>query len=518
MIYLFDKCELDTDRLELRRDGEIQAVQPQVFSVLLHLIENREHVVSKDELIDAVWEGRVISDTTLTSRINAARRAVGDNGKEQAVIRTFPRRGFRFVAAIETQPVQEAVSIAQSPAVVSSHHEKPSLVVLPLRNISGDPEQEYFADGITEDLTAALAKFSWFSVIGRNTAFIFKNEPIDARKIGTELDVGYVLEGSLRRSGKQLRVTAGLIETEKGKHIWTNRYDRKLTDIFEIQDEIASNIARAIEPELTQAEGARLERKTPNDFTAWDYALRAQMYLYRHTSDDIKLAIEYADKSVSIDPKSAFAYRLLATSKYTAAMNRWFEPRGQTMAEALEAAGAAVGLDPRDASAHHTRAMLHLAYSEHEAAISAFDVAIELNSSLAHAYAGKAATLTYAGRPREALPLFDEAIRVSPLDPNLSFWRCAQALTYLMVGDHERAVDCAQYSIEHKKTWLPSRLFLIATLAYSDQLDLARREIDDLLAIEPKFDIAEAAKLNPFKAQADLDYFLEGLRAAGLPE
>jgi TolB-like protein len=231
VIYQFGDYSLDTGSLELKRRGDLVALEPQVFRLIVCLIKNRDRVVSKDELIDMVWDRRIVSDGALNTRINSARSAVGDNGKTQAVIKTFPRRGFRFVAdAVEVQPTTAAPGTEPLPLP-----DKPSIAVLAFENLSGDREQEYFADGLAEDIITGLSKFHWFFVIARNSSFTYKGSAVDVKQVARELGVQYVLEGSVRKSGNRVRITAQLIDALTGRHVWAERYDRDLEDVFAVQ-------------------------------------------------------------------------------------------------------------------------------------------------------------------------------------------------------------------------------------------------------------------------------------------
>ena len=259
MQFCFDDHALDVARRELRRSGELVDLEPQVFDLLVHLIRNRDRVVSKDDLLNSVWGGRIVSEFTMTSRLNAARKAVGDSGEAQRLIRTVPRRGFRFVGKVIDAPREEP----PSPEMVSN---RASIAVLPFDNLTGDREDEYFVDGMVEEIITGLSRIRWLLVISRNSTFIYKGKPADVRMIGRELGVRYVLEGSVRRSGSRVRVTGQLIETETGAHIWANRYDSMLGDIFALQDEMTMSVIGAVEPTLRKAEVERVRRSLP---TTW---------------------------------------------------------------------------------------------------------------------------------------------------------------------------------------------------------------------------------------------------------
>ena len=265
MRYLFEEYTFDTNLRELHRGAEVVSVTPQVFDLLEYLIRNRERLVSKDDLISAVWNGRIVSDAALTTRLNAARGAIGDTGEKQRLIKTLPRKGFRFVGAVQEDrrpAVELAGSAAHSGDTAPSPTSTPrlSIVVLPFANLSGDPEQDYFVDGVTESLTTDLSRISGSFVIARNSAFTYKGKAIDVKQIGRELNVRYVLEGSVQRGGNRLRVNVQLIDAETGNHLWAERFDKPVADLFDMQDEIVSRLANTLDAQLIEAEARRAER------------------------------------------------------------------------------------------------------------------------------------------------------------------------------------------------------------------------------------------------------------------
>ena len=241
----FDDYEIDVERRELRRATTAVHVEPQVFDLLVYLVQNCDRVVSKDDLIASVWGGRVVSDSTLTSRINAARKALGDSGGDQKLIRTIPRKGLRFVGTVRTQPDRTerpcrggGPKITAPPGPALPLPDRPAIAVLPFTNMSDDPEQDYFSDGISEDIITALSKLRWFFVIARNSSFVYKGKVVHLKQVAEELGVGYVVEGSVRKGGGRVRITAQLNDVTTGSHIWAERYDRDLADVFAVQDEI----------------------------------------------------------------------------------------------------------------------------------------------------------------------------------------------------------------------------------------------------------------------------------------
>jgi TolB-like protein len=254
--YLFEGYTFDTDLRELRRGAELVSIAPQVFDLLDYLIRNRERVVSKDDLIRAVWKNRIVSDAALTTRLNAVRSAIGDTGEKQYLIKTFPRKGFRFVATIQEggRRIVEPTGQGGDTTLTQASAARLSMVVLPFVNLSDDPGQDYFVDGVTDSLTTDLSRITGSFVIGRHTAFTYKGKAVDLKQVGRELNVRYVLEGSVQRSGDRLRVNVQLVDTEIGAHLWADRFDKPVTDLFDMQDEIVSRLANTLEAQLTQYE------------------------------------------------------------------------------------------------------------------------------------------------------------------------------------------------------------------------------------------------------------------------
>ena len=284
MLYFFDEYALDTDRRELRRGDGLLPVEPKVFDLLVYLIGGRDRVVSKDDLIAGVWMGRVVSDSALTSCINAARVAIGDNGEEQRLIKTLPRKGVRFVGTVREEnspagPAPPSVAPA-SPRPALALPDRPSVAVLPFTNLSDDSEQQYFADGLAEDIITRLGRLKWLFVSARNSSFTYKGKAVNVKQIGRELGVRYVLGGSVRRSGQRLRIGAELSEASTGLQVWAERYDVDLADFFSLQDQIAESVIAAIEPRLYAAEHQRFQSRSPESLDAWGFVMQAMPYVW----------------------------------------------------------------------------------------------------------------------------------------------------------------------------------------------------------------------------------------------
>ena len=278
MLYLFEDFVLDTDKRELRRGADVVSVAPQVFDVLDYLIRSRERVVSKDDLVTAIWEGRIISDAALTTCLKAVRSAIGDSGEGQRLIKTLPRKGFRFVGRVREEPgpgrgTLDGGTPVDRPALALP--DRPSIAVLAFTNMSGDPDQGYFSDGITEDIITGLSRFSELFVIARNSSFQYKGKSPDIRQVGRELGVRYVLEGSIRRAGDRVRISAQLVDAVTGAHRWAERYDRELKDVFAVQDEVSRAIVAILVAQVDKAEAERTLLKPPATWQAYDFFMRA---------------------------------------------------------------------------------------------------------------------------------------------------------------------------------------------------------------------------------------------------
>ena len=366
--FLFGDNTLDTDRRELRRGSERIAVEPQVFDLLVYLVQNHDRVVSKDDLIDSVWRGRIVSDSTLTSRINAARKAIGDSGADQKLIRTIARKGLRFVGAVRTETKADEAGHAAVLTAEDSHSpsrpalplpDRPAIAVLPFINMSGDPEQEYFSDGISEDIITALSKLRWFFVIARNSSFVYKGKAVHMKQVAEELGVGYVVEGGVRKGGDRVRITAQLNDVGTGSHIWAEHYDRGLADVFAVQDEITEAIVAAIEPQLYAAENFRARRKPPDSMDAWDLVMRALSHYWRVTRQDNLVAQALLEKAIAIDPNYGQALGVLAASHTFSAHMGW-EEMATAVPIAERAALAAIRADSEDPWAHYALGNVYL--------------------------------------------------------------------------------------------------------------------------------------------------------------
>jgi TolB-like protein len=515
---------LDADRRELRRGSQPVAVEPQVFDLLIYLVENRDRVVSKDDLIGSVWGGRVVSDSTLTSRINAARKAVGDSGEDQKLIRTIARRGLRFVGAVRTQsngndPVRAAglpgneLRESSRPALPPS--DRPAIAVLPFVNMSGDPEQEYFSDGISEDIITALSKLRWFFVIARNSSFIYKGKAVHMKQVAEELGVGYVIEGSVRKVGDRVRITVQLNDVATGSHLWAERYDRGLADVFAVQDEITEAIVAAIEPQLYAAENFRAQRKPPDSMDAWDLVMRALSHYWRVTRQDNVVAQALLEKAIAIDPTYGQALGVLAASHTFSAHMGWAD-MATTVPIAKRAALAAIRADGEDPWAHHALGCVYLFTRCFEDSLAEFELALRLNPnfSLAQGYYGLA--LSYGGCWEEADEAARRALRLSPRDPFSAVYTGIAAYAQFIGRSYDEAMRLAREAIRQRFDFVGAHRVLTAAAGMAGQDEVATAALRELRRAQPNISLAWIASQMPIEHDADREHYLEAFRRAGL--
>ena len=525
MRFLFEDFALDTDRRELYRATDVIVVTPQVFDLLDYLIRNRERVVSKDDLINAVWNGRIVSDAALTTRMNAARGAIGDTGEKQRLIKTLPRKGFRFVGAVQEaqRPAIEPVS-----SVAHSGDSKPtpksaprlSIVVLPFANLSGDPAQDYFVDGVTENLTTDLSRISGSFVIGRHTAFTYKGKAVDLKQIGRELNVRYVLEGSVQRSSNRLRVNVQLVDTESGNHLWAERFDKPIADLFDMQDEIVSRLANTLNGQLIAAEARRAERSLHP--SALDlYFQGMARWNKRWTPASMTQARSFFERALELEPDTVEA--LVGIAMVDAAAAGFFladdpDPR---FAAAEAVLIKALSLDPQHARAHMVLGSIQLCTNRAAQGVAEHEHALVLNRNLAEAHGSIGVAKVFVGRAAEAEAHIQEALRVSPRDEASPRWMCYAGLAKLHLGDDAEAIEWLRRSLKANPNYPITHFLCAAALALLGKMDEAVAARREGLALDPTFTIR---RMKNVWFTDDPTFRLggkrvgKGMRIAGVPE
>jgi adenylate cyclase len=393
--------------------------------------------------------------------------------------------------------------------------DKPSVAILPFANMSGDPEQEYFADGITEDIITALSKWRWFFVIARNSTFTYKGRSVDVRDVSRELGVRYVLTGSVRRAASRVRITAQLIDASSAVHVWAEQYDRQLNDVFDIQDEVTQSVAAAIGPALADVEGSLARRKRPEDMRAWDHCLRGSWAFNQFSRAGADEAVACFRRAIEQDPDLADGYVGLARALFSRVAYGFTDDRSRTIRESAEAAKHALTLDSQDFQACYILALIAAHDGNPEAGISYAQRAIDLNPNFSGGYFAFAVSGLFSGRPREALSAIDVALKLSPRDPQKFAWLGQRASALFLNGHYAEAVDAARQSLALR--WYPTSCRVLAAgLAQLGDETAARVVMAELLA-SPSGEKSIAQVIRPFQREADRDHYAVGLRKAGMP-
>jgi TolB-like protein len=440
--------------------------------------------------------------------------AFRDEGEHEVKNIARPIRVFVLVDAPATSAPAGPLAAPEPPAV-----RRPSIAVLPFDNMSGDPDQTHFADGIAEDIITALSRNRWLSVVARNSTFALRGRSADVRRVARELGATYVVEGSVRRAGDRVRITAQLIEGASGAHLWAERYDREVADMLAVQDEVAATIVARIEPELGAVERQRAESKPTASLDAWDSYHLGLSHMYRFDRGGNREAQRLFRRAIEHDPRFAAAHARLAYCMVLEMVYFDATPSPAALDEALRIARAAVALDDRDAFAHLAVARVHLARREYAEALARCETALALNPTLAQAHSALGDALSFAGRVRDAIPQFEESIRLSPQDP----WRWAflsyAALAHIFLGDDEKAVELSRAALRVSNCQYWVNAHLVAALGHLGRTDDAAAAIAELRRRKPDFSCRYAEQHLFYVARREqLDRYVDGLRKAGVPD
>ena len=498
---LFDDCEIDVAAFELRRGGQVRAVEPQVFELLLYLARNPDRLITKSDLIRDVWGGRIVSDSTLASRIKSARRAIGDDGKQQRRIRTVHGRGVRFVGEGASGVDKKTAGPAW-----------PTIAVLPFANVGGDPEQGYFADGVTEDIITDLSRFREQRVVARDSCFRFRDTGGDPQRIGRELGADYIVTGSIRRRGAKLRLSAQLTSVDSASEVWAERFDRHAEDIFAVADEVVRTIAATLAGRVRSAGSVMARRKPPANLAAYDCLLRGQAALHRigdrHEESEAR---RFFEQALASDPGYARAHSGLAI----VLLREWFRnshSEDSMLDLALDHALKAVAIDGDDHECQETLGWILLHRKEFELAERHYRRAIELNPNSPDELAAMGAACSFLGHTDEGVGWFEQAKRVDPFFDPTWYW-------HLLVTVHFNA-RCYDEAIAAygrcTSTPIWATAYAAASHALAGRIDAARELAAALRQAAPDFSGEELARKEPFKNPADLDHLLAGLRQAEL--
>jgi adenylate cyclase len=410
-------------------------------------------------------------------------------------------------------------TVADTPVVLTLS-DKPSIAVLPFQNMTGDPEQDYFVDGVVEEITTAISRLPWLFVIARNSSFTYKGKAVDVKQVARELGVRYVLEGSVRKAGSRVRITGQLIDTATGAHIWADRFDGTLDDIFELQDQVASSVVGAIEPKLRQSEIERASRRPPDNLDAYDLYLRALAQFYRYTEESLREAAALLKQALAIDPSYGPAAALIGWCWGFQRVQDWGQVSAAEVAEAVRLARLAIegGKDDPDALWMAGNTLSFFA-GEHTSGASAVDRALTLNPNSAHAWMAKGLVSYRQNRPEDAIEAFERAVRLSPLDPLGYFFTSGLALAHVIARRYEEAIEWADRSLRDAPRFESTLRNKVVAGAHLGRIEQVRTEIARLLELQPDLTIARFRERYAVTLPPEvLDIYVEGYGKAGIPK
>jgi adenylate cyclase len=548
---------------ELSRNGKTIRLEPRVASLLLYLATHPGEPASRTALLEALWPGMVVSDEALTNAVNKLRRAFGDDRANPQVIETIPKAGYRLLLPVQAQepahattelgshtpgvrerarprwlnpmvvlalaglavliitsllligpapPGREPAKQITSKQIMGTMALRPSLAVLPFDNLSADPDEEYFADGVTDDVITRLSKNPGLMVIARDSTFYYKGKSLDPREIAAKLNVGYVLRGSIRREGELVKLNARLVDGATGTQVWAEQYERKVGQIFELLYELSGGVTKALAVTSTTQPDAGTKTDNPQ---AYDALLLGKYHFYRfeNRAENLK-ARTYFEKAVQLDPKFATAHAMLAWTYVFATMNGWSDDRPAALKQAERIATHAIELHTVLPLAYFVRGLAYREQHEYIKALVEAQKAIDYDPSYANAYVLLATLLYYAGRPEEGLARIQQAMVINPHHPYNYHFHLGQA--YFVLHRYKEAIDAFNLGLSIYPASERMRVWLAAALAQSGNIEDAKWEGEQIMADNPDFSIDRMTQSFPFNNPADLDNFISGLRKAGL--
>ena len=511
--FIFGPFVLNPDNGTLLRQGELVAVGQKSILLLEALLRRPGEVLTKSELLDAGWSGIVVEESNLSVQIASLRKQLGPSPSGGEWIATIPRVGYRFVGTVDAAKPATGSASTVAPREISRR--ELSIAVLPFANLGDDPEQEYFAHGLTEDIITGLSRLRWLLVTASDSSFTYKVSGADAKQVGRELGVGYVLKGSVRRSGQRVRIIAQLIDALAGSQVWAERYDSDLVDFFALQDQITESVVASIEPHLYAAEGFRSQRKTPGSLDAWGLVMRAMPYIWTWASSDNETALAYLKRATEIDPGYARANSLIAWA-YAARLHIGWASVSESLDLALRFARLAVEQDGEDPWAHLALGWVHSNSRRFRPAVEELDAALQLNPNFAFAHAMLGMAYGYAGHADEGLRHLSLALRLSPRDPQQARYLSTTGICHFVAKRFSVAVGFLRRSVQLRPHFLAAWKTLAAAAGLSGDREVAISALAEAKRLQPDLSIDWIEKYHPIVHEKDRAMYIEGLRAAGL--
>lgn len=509
-ILQFDRFVLDLARGCLSRDGRELELRPKTFKVLCHLAERAGRLVAKEELQKAVWNDIVVSDDSLVQCIRQLRHTLADD--QHRLIKTVARRGYLLDAQVSEH------GLASPPAPLALP-DKPSIAVLPFDNLSGDAEQTYFADGIAGDLIAGLSRTSSLFVISRRSSFAFQNERHDLRTIGSKLGVRYLVEGSVRKAGSRIRLTAQLIEASSGNHLWADKYDGALDEIFDLQDQIIASLIGAIEPKLRAAEIARVSRKRADSLDAYDLVLRSLPKQAPMTKQSLGEAIEFLDRAIALAPGYAEALAYGAWCRVLRPSNGYSSDVARDFREAGDLAGRALKADPGNPVALRSAGFVVFFMDRaYQTAWDLIDQSLAIDPNSASSWAWRGWVSAFAGEPGIAATEFAKAIRLSPFDQWINTYSVGMAFALITDDRFEEGLRWVRKGLQEGPHWGAAHRYLIAALSLTGRDAEARAAAQRYLALDPGYTVRHLIEFGPYRRTPNQERVFAAMRRAGIPE
>lgn len=526
MRYIFDQFTLDSDRFEISENGIAIHAEPQVIELLMFFIRNRGRLITRDEMIQAIWKGRIVSDSAISGRIKMARKALGDDGRQQKYIQTVHKKGFSFTAnelREDAATTQQEASKRPSPRVKlqaapgrQNIDSRPSIGVLKFANLNQSIDQANFADGITEDLITTLSKISKLIVVAHSETLETGNSAVNARQAGIELDVLYVLYGSVRIDGDRMRISVHLVDIQTGQYMWAQRYDSLNKKFFELQDEITKDVVSALQVELTEGEQALLLSRGTDNIEAWQLTFQGQAAVLEHHQDSVRRGLKQLEQAVRLDENFALAWSALAVAHWKEFLNvGWSDSREASLKLAVEASDRAMALEPKNAGVLAMRSLIFVSYRKLGEALALAKQALRHANSESNTIAIAGITLRACCEPELAITYTRKAMELCPMYP--AWYPYGIAVCYWILGELELAIEALEEALEIDPDLSVIYLVLAMVHAEMGQDQKARDAVESILRIDPKFSSQAFTQGMPFSDPAIQTRRELALEKAGMP-